>query len=328
VSAVRKVVVRALGVPVAIVAGWLLRLSSRKVGVAVLYHGVGDPQGDHERELVAPYGSRLFEQQIRHLERRYRVVAAADLLRAVQTRRRGRRFPAVITFDDDLACHVAVSLPLLRRVGVPATFFLSGASLTEPFAFWWERLQTAVDRGVADVPSLSQGRNAASGAEETIRDLAARIETMTPAERDVVAGELAARLGPDPEESGLRAEGVRALVDGGMEVGFHTRRHDALPCLDDDDLAAAMRRGRDELEAVVGESLAVIAYPHGRASTRVAEAARAAGFTVGFTAAGEPVRNTSHPLLLPRVMPYYRSAGQFALQLVLLLRSRLESPYP
>ena len=310
----RRSIARVLGRPLAALVGFGLRLSDRKLGLAVLYHGVGDPQGDHERDLVAPHGSRLFEQQVRHLRASYRIVEASQLLAATRSRRRGQRFPVAITFDDDLACHVRVALPILHRLGAPATFFLSGASLSAPFAFWWERLQVAADRGIL-------AGAAAARADETLRQVARRIELMRPTERDAIASELHSLLGPDPSDSGIRADDVRRLVDGGMRIGFHTKRHDALTLLDHNELQAAMAEGRSALEELAGHRLELIAYPHGRADGRVAAAALDAGFTVGFTAAGEPVRATSDPLLLPRVMPYYRSAGQFALQLVLQLRS-------
>jgi peptidoglycan/xylan/chitin deacetylase (PgdA/CDA1 family) len=38
-------------------------------------------------------------------------------------------------------------MPVLERHVAPATFFLNGASLERPFAFWWERLQR---RGIAE----------------------------------------------------------------------------------------------------------------------------------------------------------------------------------
>ena len=50
-----------------------------------------------------------------------------------------------ITFDDDLPEHVRDALPALRAADLPATFFLNGASLHSPHAFWWEELQQAVD---------------------------------------------------------------------------------------------------------------------------------------------------------------------------------------
>src|SRR5581483_1847235 len=142
---------------------------------------------------------------------------------------------------------------------------------------------------------------------------------MAPADRDAVAAELLAYAGPDPGTSGLRREQVRALVEAGMQVGFHTLRHDALDLLSDEELARALREGRSRLEDVVGGPIRSIAYPHGRADERVARAARAAGFEHGFAGEGKPVHPDVDPLLVPRMTPSHGSAGHFALQLALAL---------
>jgi peptidoglycan/xylan/chitin deacetylase (PgdA/CDA1 family) len=304
-----------VGEPLAGVAEWLLRRTSSKAGVAVAYHVIGDRTGEPATELVPAHGVGLYEAQVRHLNRRYRVVAAADLPAAVAARRRGERFPATITFDDDLAPHVQVALPVLARVGVSATFFLSGASLTAPFSFWWERLQRAVGSSVP-VPSTSLGGPAQTIEPRQVRVVGVAVEKLAPADRERWSDELLMTLGGEPADAGLRAAAVRELAAAGMTIGFHTRRHDSMPALDDAQLAAALSDGRAELEELAGARLAVIGYPHGHADERVAAAARAAGFDVGYTTAEQAVTPASDTMLLGRINPSYRSTGHFALQLV------------
>jgi peptidoglycan/xylan/chitin deacetylase (PgdA/CDA1 family) len=308
-------IVGVVGDPLSAVAEPLLRRTSRRAGVAVAYHVVADRTGDPATELVPAHGVHLYEAQVRHLSRRYRVVPAADLPAAVAARRRGERFPAAITFDDDLAQHVQVALPVLARVGVTATFFLSGASLTAPFSFWWERLQRAIGAGVP-VPSTSPGEPAQTIEPRQIRVIGVAVEKLAPADRERWSGELLAALGTEPAEAGLRAAGVRELAAAGMTIGFHTRRHDSMRALDDAQLAAALSDGRAELEELAGARLTVIGYPHGHADERVAAAAHATGFDVGYTTAEQAVTPASNSMLLGRINPSYRSTGHFAMQLV------------
>ena len=172
--AIKRVVPRrALGRPLAFIATQLGRFSGRRAGVAIVYHRVGDPQGDPERELVPALGTGLFEQQLRHLKARYRIVPASELLAAAHSRRRGQRFPASITFDDDLPSHRRTAAPILMRTGVPAAFFACGASLDRPFAFWWERLQAVADRRLD--PAVQA---------DTIHAVALGIQSMPPERRD------------------------------------------------------------------------------------------------------------------------------------------------
>lgn len=308
----RARLLRAVGRPSAFALERLARLSGRRLGVALVYHRVGDPPGDLGRELVPALGASLFSAQVRHLSLRYRLVPSSELLQAARTRRRGERFPVAITFDDDLSSHVQSAVHLLDSAGVTATFFLGGASLYAPQRFWWERLQLAVDRGLdlsSALPELPAGGRAG------IHALAEAIESLPSRERREVDAALRSLVGPDTADAGLQAEDVEHLARSGFEIGFHTRRHDRLPPLEDDELAAAMREGRAELEQIVGKPLRTIAYPHGRADARVAAAARAAGFETGFTGLPGLVTHDADPLLLGRLSPSYSSVGELAYEL-------------
>jgi peptidoglycan/xylan/chitin deacetylase (PgdA/CDA1 family) len=306
-------VLRLVGVPLGIVLVRAARLSPRGAGVALVYHRIGDPPGNPRRELVPALGSRLFARQVRYLVAHCEIVSASELLPAVRRRRRGGRLPVAITFDDDLASHLDIAVPILAELGATATFFVSGASLRRPFRFWWERLQAAADRDL-DPLGLQVG-----GGGRAIHADALRIQNLPPRERDEVAAKLGELLGADPVESGLRAEKLERLARGPVEIGFHTRRHDSLPQLDDEQLLEAMRAGRSEIEDAVGSALRTISYPHGAADARVAAAARSAGFEFGFTGRCEPVTDVADPLLLGRVSPSYYSAGELMFDVGLTL---------
>jgi peptidoglycan/xylan/chitin deacetylase (PgdA/CDA1 family) len=251
------------------------------------------------------------------------MVPAAELLAAVAARRRGQRIPVAVTFDDDEASHVRTVMPILRRLGIPATFFISGASLHAPHAFWYERLQLAFDRGRLDAGELFRDTSFSPqrARSASVHDLAAAIKALPADESDRVAERLLEHLGSDPPDTGIRAADVRALVSAGFEIGFHTRRHYILPGLDDPALARALQEGRAELATEVGAELSLIAYPNGAADARVAEATRAAGYRLGFTTEPEAVLPDSDPMLIGRVDAPHESLGRFAFRVASVLRS-------
>jgi peptidoglycan/xylan/chitin deacetylase (PgdA/CDA1 family) len=308
-----------LGAPLAGFILRALRLTRRRIGVAVMYHGVADETGDPARELVPPHGINLFESQLRHLSAHFRLVPASELLGAARERRRGERFPAAVTFDDDLASHARTAMPALRRLLAPATFFVCGASLDGPHRFWWQALQAALDRGEERTARRAVerrcGRLPGADAVPLIRRLAAAIEGLRPTDREAVTAELESVAGPPPQDAGLSASDLQALAEEGFEIGFHTLRHHRLTALDDDELRRALRDGLERLEGALESRPAVISYPHGRADARVAAAAREAGFRCGFTSRPEAVTSASDALLLGRVEPSFRSRGHLALQL-------------
>jgi peptidoglycan/xylan/chitin deacetylase (PgdA/CDA1 family) len=302
----------------------LARLSSNRAGVVIVHHRVGGESGDPGLEILAAVSNSVFRRQLHHLRRHYRVVAAAELPDAVRSRRRGQRFPVAITFDDDLASHVREAVPALRQAGLTATFFLGGAALHGPHSFWWEDLQRVIDgRLVAPdgIPFVREAdvRPALERSPRAILDLAGAIVRLEPRQKAEVAAALRAAAGPPAADGGLRAPDVRTIVEVGCTVGFHTLRHDALPSLSDTELEQALREGREALAAVTGRCPELIAYPHGKADKRVADAAAAAGFALGFTTARGAVTAETDPLTIPRTVADL-TAGELALRLARLCR--------
>jgi peptidoglycan/xylan/chitin deacetylase (PgdA/CDA1 family) len=295
-----------------------MRLTDRRIGVAVVYHGIGDPPGDPDRELVPQLSTRLFRSQIRHLQACYRLVTASELPDAARQRRRGQRIPIAITFDDDLASHSRVAAPILLEREAPATFFLTGASLYGPARFWWEGLQAAVDGGVLD-ESLFEGLSPESRSHgphsSDIHELALSIQLAEPEERLKIERRLDLVVPDTDQTTGLRGGEVRSLADAGFEIGFHTLRHHYLPALSDEALALATNEGRDELAEFAGAELRAIAYPHGGGGARVAEAAGAAGFRVGYTTAPEALGPETDPLLIGRLEESFSSTGALAIRI-------------
>jgi peptidoglycan/xylan/chitin deacetylase (PgdA/CDA1 family) len=285
------------------VAARAARRSTREAGIALLYHRVARPGGDERYELVPALDTALFEAQLDHLRANYRVVPPSRLFDAARERRPRERLPVAITFDDDLPSHADVVVPALLRAGLPAAFFLCGASIDAADAFWWQDLQAVVDTQrlpvrLSSSPDLDLGP-AARGVPRAIHHVGELIERLPPERRDAVAAEL--RTLANEPRSGLSARDVRGIVAAGFEIGFHTRRHYLLSTLDETGLRTAMSEGRERLEAVVGRRLTMIAYPHGKVDGDVAEAARTAGYEFGFTGSAASVGPTTDPLLIGRL---------------------------
>jgi peptidoglycan/xylan/chitin deacetylase (PgdA/CDA1 family) len=112
---------------------------------------------------------------------------------------------------------------------------------------------------------------------------------------------------------------LRALADGGWEVGSHTCSHPRLTTLADEDLRRELEESRAACEEGMGRPCRSIAYPYGDVDARVVEATRSAGYELG---AALPKRHGSRdPLDWPRVGVYNRDdLRRFKLKVSPLLR--------
>jgi peptidoglycan/xylan/chitin deacetylase (PgdA/CDA1 family) len=285
------------------------RFSTRK-GLVLVYHEISRPRPEADR-LASAMDPDVFRRQLEHLGARYRVVPPSGLRDAVAQTRRGDGPAVAITFDDDLPSHADTAAPLLRRAALPAAFFLCGTSLGGETGHWWDDLEALVDLGCSgwSWPDDNVFDPLRQGVPDAIQTVAAQIEQLPRQRRDEVAALLRVRAG-SPRRA-LDEAGIGVLCEHGFEIGFHTRRHYLLPTLDDAELAAAMADGRSELEAVVGDRLTMIAYPHGKADARVADAARAARFAFGFTGLARPVGRSTDPLQIGRLDAHAVAAADF-----------------
>jgi len=101
-----------------------------------------------------------------------------------------------------------------------------------------------------------------------------------------------------PQTRVMTADEVRALHHRGVEIGAHTHDHPDLTSLEGDAMLDELRRGKRELEELLGEPVETLAYPFGRADDDTREAARAAGFAAACRTSGDG--NWSDPLDIPR----------------------------
>jgi peptidoglycan/xylan/chitin deacetylase (PgdA/CDA1 family) len=186
---------------------------------------------------------------------------------------------------------------VLVECGAPATLFLTGASLDGPRRFWWELVQEAFDRGL----SLDDVVASTSAGPASIHDLAERIKRMPPEQRREADVALRRLVGEAPE-GGLQRDQVAAL-GADLAVGFHTRDHDFLPSVPEQDVGHAVGAGVDAVQAAVRTPVTLFAYPHGGSDKSIAAAVRAQGFTQAFTTRAEAVTPRSDPLLLGRWEP-------------------------
>ena len=239
--------------------------------------------------IVPTVASDVFRRQVAALADVGEIVPLESLVDGIGRHARPR---FALTFDDDHLSHVEHTLPILRSLGAPATFFLSGRALHGLGPYWFEVLEREIDaRGLAAVArELSIDANSPEGLAlvcERDRSLQGRLEDR--------AGEPGPRLGHGDIEA--------LAAPPGMSIGFHTLRHRILPLLPPDELEADLVEGRRDLEAILGRPIELFAYPHGKADPRTAAAVRRADYAAAFTGRPSPVVRGVDPYLLGRWEP-------------------------
>lgn len=96
----------------------------------IMYHRVLDekdtglPDGYTKANSVTHISK--FLEQIHLFKKRYTIINLNDAIEYLQKRKRYKKCPCVITFDDGYIDHYKNVFPILQRNNVPATFFIIG----------------------------------------------------------------------------------------------------------------------------------------------------------------------------------------------------------
>ena len=99
----------------------LLRLARTPRLSVLAYHRVLPA---HDPLFPGEPSAAEFEQRMRWVQANFDVLALGEAVRALREHRLPRRALS-ITFDDGYADNYTVALPILRRLGLPATFFVA-----------------------------------------------------------------------------------------------------------------------------------------------------------------------------------------------------------
>lgn len=104
-----------------------------------------------------------------------------------------------------------------------------------------------------------------------------------------------------PNEDFMTQSELRQLSENGWEIGSHGVAHDDLCTMNVKTVTTTLRDSRHQIEDMVGAPCVRLAYPWGRANSRVIQAAVEAGFTEGYSGIHAGRSKTDKPFLLPRI---------------------------
>ena len=232
---------------------------------------------------------------------------------------------AAITFDDGYADNHDVALPILREMGLPATFFIATGFL-DGGRMWNDTVIEAIRStarptlaldaaglGSFDLPSVEARRAA-------VMKVIAALKHRPPAEREEAVAHVADVAGVDlPADLMMSSDKVRRLAAAGMGIGAHTITHPILAAADDALARREIGGSREILEGLVRRPVRLFAYPNGRPNAdyraRHVAMVKEAGFSAAFSTAIGAATGADARYELPRFTPWGTSATHWGVRL-------------
>jgi peptidoglycan/xylan/chitin deacetylase (PgdA/CDA1 family) len=250
-------------------------------------------------------GTRGLERQLAFLGRVGNVVPLGDALRALG---RGDPLPpraVALTFDDGYQDQLELAVPMLERLGLPATFFLVPGLLDGTVHAWWEQLAWIFTRATRE-SMVWEGRTLGlRDHAERRASLAAAVKELKRRDRparDAALEELLDRSAPqgkvEEQAAFLDWDGARQLARRGFTVASHSLVHSILAEEPGPEQERDLLVSRQQLEQELDLPVDLLAYPNGKrpdySRATIAAAARA-----GYTHAVTTVEGWNHPVTEP-----------------------------
>lgn len=232
-----------------------------------------------------------------------------------------------ITFDDGYADNHDVALPILRELGLNATFFIATA-FTDGGRMWNDTVIECLRATRAETVDLSEfglgpmATTTAAQRRAAIQRLLPVVKYQVPEQREPMLQRLHVLCGTPELPQGLMMDTgqLRALHRAGMRIGAHTVHHPILCTLPDDVAEAEIAGSRDRLQAELDAPVTLFAYPNGQPGVDFDDRHVAIARRLGFAAAVSTQRGVSRRgddlFRLRRYTPWETGALRWTARLV------------
>jgi peptidoglycan/xylan/chitin deacetylase (PgdA/CDA1 family) len=196
-----------------------------------------------------------FRAQMEHLVERYRPVSGGQVARAIGDARGLPPSSVWVTFDDAHPGVIERGLPVLADLGIPATLFVCPGVVDTDEPYWWQVLDSALERGEAVT---------VDGVEQRDRGVVTELKRRPDDERRRVVADMRERLGADSTSvRQVTSDQLHRWLDAGMEVGNHTWDHPCLDTCDEGQQERQVRMAHEWLCDLTGTPSRLFAYPNG-----------------------------------------------------------------
>lgn len=245
-----------------------------------------------------------FERAMRYVQRHFRVVPLDTLVRLAGSADTRFERQVAITFDDGLRNNVEVAYPVLKAMGLPASFFVCPQLIDEGRWLWNHEARRRLMRLA---PAARRALAHELGCAQDVESIVSRMKKLPLAERHLVEARLCAQtpeFKPTAEERHhfdlASWDELRSLDPAIVTIGSHTLFHPILTELTGEQLEYEVVESRRILEAKLDRPVETFAYPNGDLNPQVLDCVRRT-YRAAVTVEEGQVAPGSDPHLLPRI---------------------------
>lgn len=255
--------------------------------------------------IVEAHESDDLEKAIRFLSQNFAIVPLDELVARIQTQTTAPKQGIVaLTFDDGLKSHGDVVYKVLKRLAVPATFYICADLIGQQGSVWTWEIHSRLERMVE---TDKQHFFDAAGVSGKLQRIVDWMKTIPVVRRERIEKEMR-DCTPDfrftPAERDrfelMSWEQIQTLDSNLITIGSHTSTHVDLPQANPERLERELSRSKEIIESRLNRKVKHFAYPNGSVSLAVLPSVKKY-YSSAVTTKPGVVKPGDNPLLLNRV---------------------------
>lgn len=241
----------------------------------LLYHGVTRSSGPGIENFSRKHlEAEVFERQMALIAKGCTLLSMDEVAKLCAAKKPFPPKSVAVTFDDAFENVASVAYPIMKKHGVPFTFYVSTGFVDTDRMFWVDVIEDCVNRSKVDrldLPDFKASIGTEAERMDAVRKLKRLCKSVDNARKDAIIAELAKQTGVTPASKGGPNYGMvtwKQLADMAKDplciVGSHSHSHNVLSQISPEVLRDEVGRSLKILTERLGRPTLHFSYPEGR----------------------------------------------------------------
>ena len=216
-----------------------------------------------------------FKWQMQYIKESYTPISFETLDRCLSGLLPWPNKPVIITFDDGFGDNYHNAYPILKKLNIPATFFISVDYIDSNKQFWFEGLYKTLKSAPEGHYKIDKNEfsftltNSKKERDTVIQLLFKQLATVENDQRELIVEQIFKLFKrhdtvSNQNDTPLTSEQIIEMSANGMEFGSHSMSHPFLNRLNIENLNLELKSSKEAIEKLTQKKCLSIAYPNGK----------------------------------------------------------------
>jgi len=201
----------------------------------------------------------MFKRQMTWLKENTQIITEAELIMSLENSNFSTGISTMVTFDDGYIDNYRIAFPILKKLNIPATFFIPTHTINSRKLGWWDIISYLIKKSSYEAIETSN----------LIKKYIYKMIHLPANNTDKLLENLSRKMNipfPDNQSQSnelMTWEHIKELSENNMTIGAHTHTHRVLSTLPINEQKHELITSKNILEEKIEGAIHSIAYPVG-----------------------------------------------------------------